>query len=46
MKIKRFKLNALSAETLQRKELSFIVGGDTCGCGCLFAGQPGGSFSV
>lgn len=43
MKIKKFKLNALSSEILHQKEMSAIVGGDTCGCGCLFAGKPGGS---
>lgn len=44
MKIKRFKLNAISAETLQQKEMSTIMGGEfICGCGCLFEGQPGGS---
>ena len=43
MKIKRFKLNALSAEGLRQKEMNAIIGGDTCGCGCLFEGQPGGS---
>lgn len=43
MKIKRLKLNALSAEGLRQKEMNAIIGGDTCGCGCLFAGQPEGS---
>lgn len=43
MKIKRFKLNTLSAEGLRQKEMNAIVGGDTCGCGCLYEGQKGGS---
>ena len=43
MKIKRFKLNAISAEGLQQKEMNAIVGGNTCNCGCAYANQPGGS---
>lgn len=43
MKIKRIKLNALSAEKLLQKEMNAIIGGDTCGCGCLYEGKPGGS---
>lgn len=43
MKIKRFKLNALSGEQLRQKEMNAIIGGDTCGCGCLYAGRSGGS---
>lgn len=43
MKIKRFKLNVLSSESLRQKEMNAIVGGNICGCGCLYAGQPGGS---
>lgn len=30
MKIKRFKLNALSKESLRQKEMSAIVGGTSC----------------
>jgi natural product precursor len=43
MKIKRFKLNKMSGERLHQKEMNAIIGGDTCGCGCLFQGKPGGS---
>lgn len=41
MKIKRFKLNALSAEGLQQKEMSAIVGGNDCNCSCYWANQGG-----
>ncbi|MGM9674847.1 MAG: TIGR04149 family rSAM-modified RiPP [Bacteroidaceae bacterium] len=44
MKIKRLKLNALSAEGLRQKEMDAIIGGEfVCGCGCLFEGTPGGA---
>lgn len=43
MKIKRFKLNALSAEGLRQKEMNAIVGGNTCGCSCAYEGQGGSS---
>lgn len=43
MKIKRFKLNAISAEGLQQKEMNAIVGGNTCNCGCAYANQGGSS---
>lgn len=36
MKLKRFRLNALSAETLRQKEMNAIVGGNSCGCGCAY----------
>ena len=40
MKIRRFKLNALSAETLQQKEMNVIIGGaDSCGCACAYEGM-------
>lgn len=46
MKIKRFKLNTLSAETLQLKEMNVIIGGaDSCGCACAYEGMGGSSFS-
>lgn len=43
MKIKRFKLNALSQEGLQEKEMNAIIGGNSCGCACSFEGQGGSS---
>ena len=43
MKIKRFKLNALSAEGLQQKEMSAILGGNACGCSCYWANYDGAS---
>ena len=43
MKIKRFKLNVLSQEELQEKEMNAIIGGNSCGCACSFAGQGGSS---
>lgn len=46
MKIKRFKLNALSAEGLRQKEMNAIVGGNSCGCSCAYEGQGGSSTSA
>ena len=43
MKIKRFKLNALSIEGLRQKEMNAIVGGNSCGCSCYWANQGGSS---
>jgi len=43
MKIKRFKLNALSAEGLRQKEMDAIVGGRACGCSCYYANSGGSS---
>lgn len=46
MKIKRFKLNALSAEGLRQKEMNAIVGGTrVCTCSCYWEGN-GGSPSI
>ena len=41
MKIKRFKLNALSAEGLRQKEMNAIVGRKSCKCSCYWYGQGG-----
>lgn len=46
MKIKRFKLNALSAEGLRQKEMNAIVGGNSCGCSCAYEGQGGSTTSA
>lgn len=44
MKIKRFKLNALSAERLRQKEMCTLVGGVTiCSCSCYYANSGGSS---
>lgn len=48
MKVKRFKLNALSKESLRQKEMSAIVGGTSCTCSCYYAessGSPSGTNS-
>lgn len=45
MKIKRFKLSALSAAGLRQKEMGAIIGGNTCGCACAYEGQGGSSTS-
>jgi len=41
MKIKRFKLNDLSAEGLRQKEMNAIIGGRACTCSCYWYGQGG-----
>ena len=41
MKLKRFKLNAISAEGLLQKEMNAIVGGKDCTCSCYWYGQGG-----
>ena len=42
MKIRRFKLNALSAEGLRQKEMNAIVGGyATCRCSCYWENKGG-----
>jgi len=43
MKIKKFKLNALSSEALRQKEMDALVGGKKCTCSCYWYGQEGGS---
>lgn len=43
MKIKRFKLNALSVAGLRQKEMDAIVGGRACGCSCYYANSGGSS---
>ncbi len=43
MKAKRFKLSALSAESLRQKEMGAIMGGTSCTCSCYYADEPGGS---
>lgn len=45
MKIKRFKLNALSAEGLRQKEMNAIIGGNSCSCSCYWAGKGGSSIN-
>lgn len=46
MKIKRIKLNALSAEGLRQKEMNAIVGGTRiCSCSCYYANSGGSSSS-
>jgi len=46
MKIKRFKLNDLSANELRQKEMNAIIGGaNSCGCSCAYADSSGSSTS-
>ena len=46
MKIKRFKLNELSANELRKKEMNAIIGGKRpCGCSCAYAGVGGSNTS-
>lgn len=37
------KLNALANQSLSSKEMNAFRGGNSCGCGCNYEGQPGGS---
>ncbi|NHB69820.1 rSAM-modified peptide [Bacteroidales bacterium M08MB] len=41
--MKKLKLNQLSKAELENREMSAIKGGNCCGCGCHYEGQPGGS---
>lgn len=45
--MKKFKLNALEVASLSNKKMMHVCGGigtlRTCGCGCLYENQPGGS---
>jgi len=46
MKIKRFKLNDLSANELRQKEMNAIIGGrNVCGCSCAYADSGGSNTS-
>jgi natural product precursor len=40
--IERLKLNQLSKEELQKRELKQLKGGNECVCCCGYAGEPGG----
>ncbi len=45
-KDQNIKLNRLSARELNQREKSGIkggIGGDCCGCGCCYEGEPGGA---
>jgi|BioPla2DNA2_1021312.scaffolds.fasta_scaffold139630_2 natural product precursor len=44
--IERLKLNQLSKEELQKRELKQIKGGNLCKCCCGYAGEPGGSLTT
>lgn len=46
MKIKKFKLNALSSEALRQKEMDAIVGGKSCGCSCAYENHGGSTTSA
>lgn len=44
MRIKRFKLNALSASELRQKEMNAIIGGTrVCSCSCYWQNLGGAS---
>ncbi len=45
MKIKRLKLNVISAESLRQKEMNAIVGGKSCACSCYWEGRGGSSIN-
>jgi len=44
--IERLKLNQLSKEELQKRELKQLKGGNLCKCCCGYAGEPGGSLTT
>lgn len=46
MKIKKIKLNALSSEAIQQKEMNAIVGGKKCGCSCAYETHGGSTTSA
>lgn len=41
--IERLKLNQLSKDELQKRELKQIRGGERCKCCCGYSGDPGGA---
>jgi len=43
MKLKRLKLNVISAESLRQKEMNAIVGGKSCTCSCYWETKNGSS---
>ena len=46
MKLKRFKLNALSAEELRQKEMDALIGGNSCSCSCYWRKKGGSSLNA
>ena len=42
-KLKKLKLNTLSNQNLENKEMNALKGGVVCTCSCLYEGQSGGS---
>lgn len=45
MNRKNLKLKALANEKMQSKEMNAIVGGNQCGCGCLYSDKGGSSLA-
>jgi natural product precursor len=45
MKLKELKLNNFVNRNLNNRQMNSLRGGGVCGCGCNYAGQPGGSSS-
>ena len=43
MKLKQLKLNQLSREDLNNRQMKSLKGGNSCGCGCHYANEPGGA---
>ncbi len=43
MNLKRISLKKLAENSLDNREMRNLKGGNVCGCGCCYAGTPGGS---
>jgi len=44
--MKNLKLNTIASNNLSEVEMNYLKGGkegDSCCCGCMYEGQPGGS---
>jgi natural product precursor len=41
--MKSLKVNRIEKENLSEKEMNQVRGGNTCGCGCLYADKGGSS---
>ncbi|MCH4895908.1 rSAM-modified peptide [Marinilabiliaceae bacterium JC040] len=45
MKMKKIKLNNLSARKMSEKQMNVINGGNSCGCSCYYHNRGGSSES-
>ena len=43
--MKKLKLNSLSTQSLERRELDAVKGGTSCGCSCYHANNNGSSIA-